>query len=209
MSKLPKPKKRHRICVICEGYEELECFKRLMELNVWSDSYEFYPINAKSASNIPSIFQDVYKSDRYEIVLVFCDTDKSPYKEYSIIKKKINGTLNKRKVAEKVIIFANPCTMQIILSHFGDVSLKTQSKKTNENEIERLTGIKNYRAHEDQIKAISQKINRRNYKDMKARVAKILHTDDTLCSTNMSIFLEYFENSDGHWMKEINSYMDK
>ena len=131
MSKLPKPKKRHRICVICEGYEELEYFKRLMELNVWSDSYEFYPINAKSASNIPSIFQDVYKSDRYEIVLVFCDTDKSPYKEYSIIKKKINGTLNKRKVAEKVKhmywLFSwfddeSPKSLRLHPRHFTDVA---------------------------------------------------------------------------------------
>ena len=58
----------------------------------------------------------------------------------------INTFLGKRKAAEKLIIFANPCTMQIILSHFGDVSLSSQSKRVNAPIIERLTGVKDYDA---------------------------------------------------------------
>lgn len=71
--------------------------------------------------------------------MIFCDTDKLPYREYSLIKQKINGMLAKQKAAEKLIIFANPCTMQIILLHFGDVSLKNQGKKTNASIIEKWT----------------------------------------------------------------------
>ena len=95
MSRPPVLDRRHKICVICEGYEDYAYFMRLLELHVWSDKYDFHPINAKSASNIPSRFQDAYQNDRYELILVFCDTDKEPYREYSQIKSKINHFLRK------------------------------------------------------------------------------------------------------------------
>ena len=158
MTKLPVLDKKHKVCVICEGYEDVAYFNRLLELGVWNSAYEFTPMNAKSASNIPAMFQDTFQNDRYEIILVFCDTDKAPYREYTQIKKKINSFPNKQKAASKLVIFANPCTMQIILSHFGDVSLKNQGKKTNAAEIEKWTGVKDYDAHEDQIKEICSKI---------------------------------------------------
>ena len=164
-------------------------------------------MNAKSASNIPAMFQDTFQNDRYEIILVFCDTDKAPYREYTQIKKKINSFLNKQKAASKLVIFANPCTMQIILSHFGDVSLKNQGKKTNAAEIEKWTGGKDYDAHEDQIKKICSKIFRRSYEGMKQRVAAINFPDTTSCSTNFSVFLERFESEDTKWISTIQKYL--
>ena len=152
MSYLPPVRSRHRVCVICEGYEDYHYFKRLMDLNVWDSAYSFTPINVKSASNIPARFQNEFQNDRYEIILVFCDTDKEPYREYALVKAKINRFLGRRRAAEKVIIFANPCTMQIMLLHFGDVLLKNQGKKTNSTVIEQMTGIQNYDAHEAQIR---------------------------------------------------------
>lgn len=207
MAKLPDLNRKHTVCVLCEGYEDFTYFNRLLELNVWSEAYNFFPVNVKSASNIPAKFQDAFQNDRYEIILVFCDTDKKPYREYSEIKKKINIFLNKKKAAEKLIIFANPCTMQIILSHFGDVSLKNQGKKTNAAEIERLTGVKNYDAHKEQIKEICGKIFNRSYKDMKQRVEKINLSDTTPCSTNFFVFLERFENEDAKWISDIQKYL--
>lgn len=100
MSKLPAISRKHKICVICEGNEDFLYFKRLLQLNVWDNAYDFIPINAKSASNIPARFQDAYQNNRYELILVFCDTDKYPYREYSLIKKKINSFLNKQKAFE-------------------------------------------------------------------------------------------------------------
>lgn len=207
MTKLPVLDKKHKVCVICEGYEEVVYFNRLLELGVWNSAYEFSPMNAKSASNIPAMFQDTFQNDRYEIILVFCDTDKSPYREYAQIKKKINSFLNKQKAASKLVIFANPCTMQIILSHFGDVSLKNQGKKTNAAEIEKWTGVKDYDAHEDQIKEICSKIFRRSYAGMKQRVAAINFPDTTSCSTNFSVFLERFECEDTKWISTIQKYL--
>lgn len=207
MAKLPVLDRKHKVCVICEGYEDVAYFNRLLELGVWSSTYEFTPMNAKSASNIPAMFQDTFQNNRYEIILVFCDTDKAPYREYAQIKKKINSFLDKQKAAGKLVIFANPCTMQIILSHFGDVSLKNQGKKTNAVEIERWTGVKDYDAHEDQIKEICGKIFRRSYEGMKQRVASINFTDTTSCSTNFIIFLERFENENTKWISTIQKYL--
>ena len=203
MNVLPPISKSHNICVICEGNEEHEYFLRLMNLKLWDPSYNFTPINVKSASNVFPRFQNEYQNDYYEIILIFCDTDKKPYKEYSLIKDKIIKFLGNSQSVKKLIMFANPCTMQIILLHFGNVSLKNQGKKTNAPLIEQLTGIKNYDAHKNQIKELCQKINRRNYQVMKERIVEINNSDDVSGSTNFIVFLQRFETVDDDWIKEI------
>ncbi len=200
MSALPPVIRKHRICVICEESEDYLYFKRLIDLNLWSASYIFTPINAKGASNIPARFQNEFQNDRYEIILVFSDTDKEPYREYSQVKEKINRFLSKRKAAEKLIIFANPCTMQIILLHFGDVRLINQGKKTNSAEIERLTGVAGYDAHEEQILELCKRITRSNYSVMKERSEAINNPDTVSGSTNISEFLSWFEHADDRWI---------
>lgn len=205
MSKLPPLSTRHKICVICEGYEDTAYFNRLIALNVWDPIYEFILVNAKSASNIFARYQDAFQNDKYELILIFCDTDKSPYKEYSLIKSKINEFHGqKRKAHEKIVIFANPCTMQIILSHFGDVSLKNQGKKTNSKVIESLTGIKDYDAHENQINEMCNIIFQRTYQEMKARISNMDYPDTTSGSTNFIHFLDKFESSDPKWIDKIS-----
>ena len=206
MAKLPELHQKHKVCVICEGYEEKAYIDRLLDLNIWNH-YDIIAINAKGAPNIPARFQDAFQNNNYEIVLVFCDTDKSSSRTYLPIKTKINAFLGKRKAAEKLIIFANPCTMQIILSHFGDVSLTSQSKRVNAPIIEQLTGVKDYDAKDDQVKAICSKISRRNYGDMKTRVELINCADDITPSTNFIVFLNHFESENAKWISEITRFL--
>ncbi len=208
MSKLPDIKYKHRICVICEGNEEHIYFKRLMEINVWNQAYEFIPINAKGASNIFARFQDAYNNNSYEIIIIFCDTDKSPYNEYALLKKKVNGYFGKRAVAQKIVIWANPCSMQIILSHFDDVNLASQGKKTNASLIKQLTGVDNYDAHEEQIKEICSQIYRRTYPVMKDRLRAEAYDEKKPGSSNIVHFLDLFEESDTKWIAEINKYLE-
>lgn len=208
MAKLPTINNNMKVCVICEGQEDTAYFKRLLELNVWNSVYSFFPVNALGASKIPARFQDAFQNNKYDLVLVFCDTDKAPYREYTLLKKRINSFLNKQKASDKLVIFANPCTMQIILSHFGDVSLKNQGKKTNAEIIEQFTGVKDYDAHDDQIKEICSKIFRRTYGEMKRRVEGINCSDTVSCSTNFSIFLDRFEQDDRRWVSAINQYLE-
>lgn len=209
MARLPNLHKGHRICVVCEGLEDTEYFKRLTCLNVWNEMYSFHAINAKSASNIPARYQDAYHNDSYELVLVFCDTDKYPYREYNLVKDKINSYFGGTQVDNLIIMYANPCTMQIILSHFGDVSLRNQGKKTNAELIEALTGVEDYDAHADQVQAICSRIFRRTYPDMKIRVSKINLGDDISASTNFSVFLENFESEDDSWISNINKVLEE
>lgn len=207
MPNLPPISRRHSVCVICEGDEEQGYFTRLTELNVWSSAYAFYPINAHGASNIPARFQDAYQNDRYEIIVIFCDTDKAPYREYALVKRKINAYLNKQKAFEKITIFANPCSMQIILLHFGEVSLKNQGKKTNASIIEQMTGVKDYRAHAEQIKELCGKIHQKTYPDMRGRVITLNIPDTVSASTNFITFLEYFESAESQWITMIRKYL--
>ena len=111
--------------------------------------------------------------------------------------------------ADKAVIYANPCSMQIILLHFAVVSLKTQGKKTNARLIEELTGIKGYKANqEEHIKAICAKINRQSYLDMKERVATINRPDNVPGSTNFIEFLQRFESDKPEWIAEVRNSLD-
>ena len=209
MSSRPCIPTKLKVCVICEGKEEIRYFDRLSQLNVWSGKYQFVFKNAKSASKIFPMFQNEYQNDSHAAILIFCDTDKFPYKEFELLKLKMNNMFNSRtSVINKTIIFANPCTMQIILSHFGDVALTTQAKKTNGQHIKRLTGVENYDAHEEQIKTICSKITQSNYYEMKKRVETINHDYKTTPSTNIIEFLTHFENDDIKWIDSLNKSLN-
>jgi len=210
MARLPQIQTTHKICIICEGAEDFAYINRLKEIAVWDQIYEFCTINAGSASNIPARYTNAFQNNSYEAVLVFCDTDKAPYREYSLIKKKLKAFHGERDaVPGKIIIFANPCTMQIVLSHFGDVLLVNQGKKTNAAVIEEFTGVKDYDAHADQIKAICSQIYHRTYPAMKERVTALNKPDTVSGSTNFIEFLSKFESPDTKWIQALNNYLTK
>ena len=89
-NKLPRFRDNHKICIICEGNEEYEYLDRLIALKVWSGQYDISLVNAGGNGNIPARYQDRYQNGSYEIVLVFCDTEKKPHEQYVDIKRKIN-----------------------------------------------------------------------------------------------------------------------
>ena len=142
-NKLPKFLDKHKICIICEGNEEYEYLNRLKELKVWNEQYDISLVNAGGNGNIPARYQDRYQNGTYEVVLVFCDTEKKPHEQYVDIKRKINEFHGVENAADEVVIFANPCTMQIIIKHWTDENIKSPAKKVNapliEKEMVRLT----------------------------------------------------------------------
>ena len=135
--------------------------------------------------------------------MIFCDTDKGPSKEYKELKQKIND-FHGADVADDIIIFGNPCTMQIILSQFSEIKLTSQSKSVNSKHIQKLTGIENYKATEEQRKVLFGKIKRDNYEVMKENVKKLCTNDEEISSINILKFIEKFENDDDSWIDEIN-----
>lgn len=106
--------------------------------------------------------------------------------------------------AKEIVIFTSPCTLQVILSHFGDVQLTTQAKKAARADVERLTHVSDYDAHQDQLEAICSKIHYRSYAEMKARVSNLSTCPDDIPSTNILTLFKYLESQDPQWITDIN-----
>jgi len=207
-NKLPKLFDKHKICVICEGNEEYEYLERLKALKVWDVQYEIIPDNAGGNGNIPARYQDRYQNGSYELVLVFCDTEKKPYEQYEDIKRKINEFHGIDTAADEVIMFGNPCTMQIISKHWTETLIKSPAKPVNAPLIEEFTGVKNYKGRADQIASVMEHVTAENYADMRDRVCGLETRDTVVGSSNFGRFMELFGNSNAGWIDEINDELE-
>ena len=210
MNKLPfirNVTRLHSICLILEGNEEQYYFERLKELSVFSSIYYIKPVNAKSESSIPAKYYEALSSDSYEIVLIVCDMDREPI-EYNKVVYGIDRILGEGR-SKNVIIFTRPCTLQVILSHFGEVNLTTQSKKAAQPDVERLTGVKKYDAHKDQLEEICGKIFQKSYKPMKQRVESIGDDPNNIPSSNILRLFQWLESNDPKWIDDINTLIHR
>ncbi len=197
---------RKRVLILAEGYEEKYYIDKIISFPCMSKSYYFEPvINLKGNGQIIPRYQYLFQLNKYDLILVFGDGDNGSDQFIRIIEglgKLIFGDENKGRL---VFIFVNPVTMQIILSHFEKVCLTHKAKMKNRSEIERITGIKDYDAKEEQIKELVGMINLKNYSMMKENI-KDLSIDYKECpSSNILSFLEKFENDDSSWIDEINA----
>ena len=207
-NKLPKFIDKHKICIICEGNEEYEYLNRLKELKVWNEQYDISLVNAEGNGNIPARYQDSYQNGAYEVVLVFCDTEKKPHEQYVDIKRKINEFHGVDNAADEVVVFANPCTMQIIIKHWTNENIKSPAKKVNAPLIEKYTGVENYKGRTDQIKKVMECVTVENYVDMCRRVSELDSDDSVGGSSNCGKFIQNLENSDYRWIDDINGYFE-
>ena len=189
-NKLPKFFDNHKICIICEGNEEYEYLNRLKNLKVWNEQYDISLVNAGGNGNIPARYQDRYQNGADELVLVFCDTEKKPHEQYEDIKRKINEFHGVDNAADEVIMFGNPCTMQIISKHWTDENLKSPAKPVNAPLIKEYTGVE-------------------NYKDMSRRVKDLDSDDSVTGSSNFGKFIKLFESDNSGWIDKINRKLEE
>lgn len=208
-SRLPSFLSKNRICIICEGDEEYDYLSRLNELGVWNEQYDVSLDNADGNGNIPARYQDRYQNGSFEIVLVFCDTEKKPYEQYEDIKRKINEFHGVDNVAEEILIYGNPCTMQIILEHWTDVRLRTPAKKINAPIIKKFTGVENYKGKKDQRKKVMEHITVENFQDMFSRICKMENDDAVVGSSNFDKLVKYLSADDDRWINEINRRLEE
>lgn len=206
-NRLPKFFDKHKICIICEGNEEYAYLNRLKDLKVWNEQYDISLVNAGGNGNIPARYQDRYQNGADELVLVFCDTEKKPHEQYEDIKKKINLFHGVSNAAESVIMFGNPCTMQIISKHWSDKNLKSPAKSVNAPLIKEYTGVDNYKGRADQLEEIMAHVTVENYVDMSQRVDKLSQEDSVIGSTNFGKFIKLFESRNDEWIEKINSIL--
>lgn len=208
-NRLPKIFTGSRICIICEGDEEYEYLEKLISLDVWSKEYCFQLENAGGNGNIPARYQDKYQNGAFDLVLVFCDTDRKPYEQYVDIKRRIDEFHGVENAADKIMIYGNPCTMQIIIEHFGDVRLCSNNKKKNAPVIYDLTRIEGYKGRKEQRRKLFSQITTENYQEMRERIKQIPWDDTVEGSTNFGRFLDYFSSDDRRWMQMINEVLDE
>lgn len=206
-NRLPKIFSGSRICIICEGDEEYEYLEKLISLDVWSKEYCFLLENAEGNGNIPARYQDKYQNGAYDLVLVFCDTDRKPYEQYVDIKRKINEFHGIENAAGRIVMFGNPCTMQIIIEHWDDVRLCSNNKKRNAPIIFGLTGIEGYKGRREQRRELFSRITKENYQEMRERIKKLPSDDTVEGSTNLGRFFEWFSLDDRSWMQAINEVL--
>lgn len=192
------------ICIICEGSEEYDYMSRLKELNVWNEQYRVDLVDAGGNGNLPARYQDKYQNGLYDLVLVFCDTDKKPYEQYMEIKAKIDRFHGIDGISNRLIYFGIPCTMQIIIEHFAEVMLKSPAKKVNSTVIQQYTGINDYKAKQEQRTALMRLINKENYELMVERVDRLPCSDTDMNSSNFNILMNHLSNSNTDWIDKIN-----
>ena len=207
-NKLPFTPNKTKVCIICEGSEEFDCLKRLINIEVWNSDYQIILKNADENGNIFARYQNEFQNDNYDLILVFCDTEKKPYEQYDDIKLKINS-FHKAFISNKIIIFGNPCTLQIILLHFKNIKLKSPSKSVNSSIVEELTGVKNYKGKSRQREQIFALINKRNYQTMIRRVSKLSNNDKEIGSSNFDIFAKHLEGDLLELIKEVDKKISK
>ena len=79
-------------------------------------------------------------------------------------KCKINEFHGVETVAKEVIMFGNPCTMQIIAKYWTDALIKTPAKPVYALLIEEFTSVPNYKGRTDQMEAVMKHITSENKK---------------------------------------------
>ena len=175
---------------------------------MWSDVYDVALVNAEGNGNIPARYQDRYQNGSYEVVLVFCDTERKPYEQYDDIKRKINDFHGVDNAADEVVILGNPCTLQIISKHWTSDTIKKATKAANAPLIEKFTGVKGYKGRADQIDKVMESINTYNYVNMRERVLKLSRDDHMNGSSNFCHLVQELETSETQWMTRINSILE-
>jgi len=205
--KLPPIKLSSKILIICEGSEEYDYLNRLINCSIWCNIYSIKLKNAKSLDKIYPLYQYHYNNSNYDLILIFCDTEMSPYSQFLNLKSKINEFHN-NKSSEKVVLFVNPCTMQLILSHFADVCLTSNQKNINSKIIKQLTGIDDYKATEKQRESLMNKINSNNYKTMIQNASKIKLEFTNIPSTNIVPIFKNLETDKTTWINDINKKIE-
>lgn len=95
------------------------------------------------------------------ILFLYSAIQKKPYEQYNDIKRKINEFHGIDNIADSLIIFGNPCTMQIVSKHWTDENLNTPAKPVNAPLIKHFTGVENYKAKANQIEKLCNLLQRK------------------------------------------------
>ncbi len=197
-------KKHFRVLIICEGQEDYEYISRLIDLGVFSSELVIEAMDARGSSKLFSCFKSVLLvSPFYDLVVIYCDTEMSPYEEYTRQTSKVNSLYNGVDIAKDIFYFVNPVTMQLMLLHKGEALLSSSHKADYAGTVYSLFRVSAYRARLSQVKEITSQIDKDNYLLMKERAIKIASNDfHKPNSTNVLYLFNKLEKNDTKWIKD-------
>ncbi len=194
-----------KIEIICEGLEEVLYLKRLLSFHYWNELLDIVLTNANGISSVYSAYSKsraTHKDTSYFFIL--CDSgesDSQARNEFNKIIGNVNNDLKGRNPATDLVIFANPCTMQIFLSHFEVVMVPGEDLKVKANKdyICAIAGVSGYSKTHDGISSFMKRISRESYKTLKENLLKYPTDYHTPNSTNALSMLTRLESQDLSW----------
>ena len=198
---------KKNILIIAEGFEEKVYIDKILSFpNIRKDVYRFtQAVNVKGNGNILARYQYEVQRGFYDAILIFCDADKGSDAFLRLVSDIGTRFFRFPEDALKTFIFVNPVTLQVVLSHFGEVTLTKVSKAQNASFVYKLTGVENYAAEQSQIQAIVDQIHYGSLEAFKQRLSRLSTDPKDVPSTNFLAFLHRFESENDTWVDEINA----
>lgn len=217
---------QRRLHVICEGKEDKMYFDTLINLGVWNKDIIIDTEDAMGNTNIKRRYEsqvssreteeyfqtyiDARRSEDYDAVIIFCDTGAADNSRSRGVFRGIldktnthNGTTDE---TNDVVYYANPVTMQIILSHFKKVSITSENKYDYEKLVYECCGVEDFASlhSEAKLNEIMKQINRDNYNNnLKENLKDAPKDYRILNSTNILDLFFKLESSDVTWIDKI------
>ncbi|HNX16566.1 MAG TPA: hypothetical protein PKO28_04335 [Bacilli bacterium] len=197
------------ILILAEGLEEEPYLNKIISFKKFSSLYQIQVKNVKGNGNFTAKFQNEWQSGRYELVLFCMDMDNGSEQTNNIIKKIGLQNFGDESIGYELVMFANPVTMLVVLSHLRKIEKLSKSKPANAPIIKEITGIENYTAKEEQIEKLVSLIKYSNYDVMKENLRENSTSPNDNLSTNIHRWFQRFESDDPAWIEKLIDKINK
>jgi hypothetical protein len=195
-----------RVRIVVEGAEEESYLLALKSLNVFSKKLSVSVKSADSISRVLPVFQNEFSSGKYDLVLVYCDTEGQSI-DYKNLKQGLALFFGVKDVSD-LLYFGSPETMIVLINHFSLApQMSIPSDKAAQGRLLRKLGVnfpdKTYQASQAQLEAIHRKITLSNYQTMKMNIAHLPSSDSSLFATNALALWEGLESPSSAWSNAL------
>ncbi len=206
------------IIIIPEGHEEKEYIEKLVSLKVWNNSkYNVTVAPTKEIGDdkeyygngniVNSFSNELHNIDDEGAIVIFCDTEMEIEGEYRAIiniEKGLEKEFHMKDSIDKIIFYANPVTMKIVLSHFAKVNIVSNNLTDYKADIRKYAGVTAYDKSKSKRKELLDKITKENYLSMKENLKDANKGDyKVVNSTNALILFNNLESDSEDWVNEI------
>lgn len=199
---------RLSVRIVAEGDEEEQYLLALKRLCVFSSKVCVTVKNAGNISRVLPVFQNEFRSGKYNLVFTYCDTENSNI-DYNNLKIGLSSFFGVGNV-DDIVFFGAPQTMIVLINHFSSIPVRSisQDKPSQGKALNRL-GInfpgKIYQATQHQLESIDNKITKQNYIQMKANISQLPISDKKPFATNSLQLWNGLDAASLQWLKKLQA----